>query len=77
MTTLAGTEAAQLSHHYLSPEQVAELLPGVTKNTLAMWRYEHKGPRYYKLGRKVVYALDEVEEWIAGSGVETPRARPE
>ncbi|GAA5096244.1 hypothetical protein GCM10025760_29500 [Microbacterium yannicii] len=74
MTTLAGTEAAQLSHHYLSPEQVAELLPGVTKGTLAMWRYEHKGPRYYKLGRKVVYALDEVEERIAGSGVETPQA---
>jgi hypothetical protein len=67
MTTLAGTEAAQLSHHYLSPEQVAELLPGVTKNTLAMWRYERKGPNYYKLGRKVVYALDELEAWIVAS----------
>ena len=67
MTTLAGTEAAQLRHQYLSPEQVAALLPGVTKNTLAMWRYEHKGPKYYKLGRKVVYALDELEEWLAAS----------
>ncbi|HEX5858691.1 MAG TPA: hypothetical protein VFY91_11345 [Microbacterium sp.] len=43
----------------------------MTKNTLAMWRYEHKGPRYCKLGRKVVYALDELEAWIGGSGVET------
>jgi len=74
MTTLAGTEAAHLRHQYLSPEQVAELLPGVTKNTLAMWRYEHKGPKYYKLGRKVVYALDELEEWIAQSGTEASRA---
>ena len=71
MTTLIGEGPAQLNHRFLSPEQVAELLPGVTKNTLAMWRYEHKGPRYYKLGRKVVYALDEVEAWIASSGVET------
>ncbi|MFB7893293.1 helix-turn-helix transcriptional regulator [Microbacterium sp. NPDC056044] len=67
MTTHAGDRATKLSHEFLSPEQVADLLPGVNKNTLAMWRYEHKGPRYYKLGRKVVYALDDLEAWIAAS----------
>jgi len=67
MTTLAGDDSAKLSHELLSPDQVAALLPGVTKGTLAMWRYEHKGPKYYKLGRKVVYALDELEEWLAAS----------
>ncbi|WP_045297502.1 helix-turn-helix transcriptional regulator [Microbacterium trichothecenolyticum] len=55
------------AHELLSPEQVVALLPGVTKGTLAMWRYEHKGPKYFKLGRKVVYALDELEEWLAAS----------
>ena len=67
MTTLAGDGSAKLSHELLSPDQVAALLPGVTKGTLAMWRYEHKGPKYFKLGRKVVYALDELEEWLAAS----------
>jgi hypothetical protein len=52
---------------FLSPDEVAAAIPGVTKNTLAMWRYEGKGPRYRKLGRVVVYALDEVEAWIEDS----------
>ena len=73
MTTLAGGDSAQLSHQLLSPEQVAALLPGVTKGTLAMWRYEHKGPKYYKLGRKVVYALDELEAWINASAAGADR----
>lgn len=69
MTNPSPTGAAQLSHRFLAPDEVAALLPGVTRNTLAMWRYEHKGPKYYKLGRKVVYALDDVEAWVASSGV--------
>ena len=40
------------------------MLPGISKGTLAMWRHEGRGPRYRKLGRIVIYALDEVEEWI-------------
>jgi len=73
MTTLASDGSAKLSHELLSPDQVAALLPGVTKGTLAMWRYEHKGPKYYKLGRKVVYALDELEEWLAASAATVDR----
>lgn len=61
MITLTGGDSAKLSHELLSPDQVAALLPGVTKGTLAMWRYEHKGPKYYKLGRKVVYALKRLD----------------
>ena len=29
-----------------------------------MWRHEGKGPRYRKLGRIVLYAADEVDEWV-------------
>jgi excisionase family DNA binding protein len=53
-----------LSHTFLSPEEVAGMLPGISKGTLAMWRHEGRGPRYRKLGRIVLYALDEVEAWI-------------
>ena len=65
MTTAMNSDTAGLSHVFLSPDELAAALPGVTKSTLAMWRYEGKGPRYRKLGRIVVYALDEVEKWIA------------
>ena len=64
MTTAMNSDTSGLSHVFLSPDELAAALPGVTKNTLAMWRYEKKGPPYRKLGRIVVYALDEVEAWI-------------
>jgi len=64
MTTTRDSGPSGLSHVFLSPDEVAAAIPGITKNTLAMWRYEGKGPRYRKLGRVVVYALDELEAWI-------------
>jgi predicted DNA-binding transcriptional regulator AlpA len=64
MATVMDPGSVGLSHVYLSPDEVAAAIPGITKNTLAMWRYEGKGPRYRKLGRVVVYALDELEAWI-------------
>lgn len=67
MTTVTNPPVGGLTHSYLSPAQVAELIPGLTVKTLAEWRYERRGPRYRKLGRLVVYALDELEEWIEAS----------
>lgn len=64
MTTTTDSKSVGLSHIFLSPDEVAAAIPGITKNTLAMWRYEGRGPRYRKLGRVVVYALDELEAWI-------------
>jgi hypothetical protein len=46
---------------------VVELIPGLSVKKLAEWRYERRGPRYRKLGRVVLYALDELEEWIEAS----------
>lgn len=56
-----------LSHVYLSPDDVVRLIPGLTRKCLAEWRYERKGPRYRKLGRTIVYALDELEAWLEAS----------
>ena len=33
---------------YLSPEQVCELIPGMTKGALAQLRYAGGGPQYRK-----------------------------
>lgn len=49
---------------YLSPSQVAEMLPGVSKGQLAQWRYRGVvGPPWRKLGKSIVYELGEVLEW--------------
>lgn len=76
MATMTDPGRSGLSHVFLSPDEVAAAIPGITKGTLAMWRYEHKGPPYRKLGRVVVYALDELEAWIeAGMRNGDDRAR--
>jgi len=59
---------------WASTEETAEALPGVSQQTLANWRYEGRGPRYYKVGRKVIYDLNEVFEWVE-SNARTSTAR--
>ena len=50
---------------YLSPDQVVELIPGMTKGALAQLRFTGKGPRYRKPTPKtVIYVESEVIEWI-------------
>lgn len=52
---------------YLSPEQVCEMVPGLTKGALAQWRYLGTGPRYRKVGKMCIYVESEVVEWIENS----------
>jgi len=35
----------------------------VSAETLRMWRRAHTGPRYFKLGRLIRYALSDLVEW--------------
>jgi len=53
---------------YLSPEEVCELIPGMSKGNLAQLRFTGKGPKYRKPTPKtVVYRESEVIEWIENS----------
>ncbi|MBG6237398.1 putative DNA-binding transcriptional regulator AlpA [Mycetocola sp. CAN_C7] len=53
---------------YLSPDQVMELIPGMTKANLAQLRFTGKGPRYRKPTPKtVLYVESEVIDWIENS----------
>ena len=53
---------------YLSPDQVCEMLPGITKANLAQLRFTGKGPRYrMPTAKTVVYSEAEVIEWIEAS----------
>ncbi|MCS4277400.1 hypothetical protein M2390_002606 [Mycetocola sp. BIGb0189] len=53
---------------YLTPDQVTELLPGITKQYLADMRYMRKGPAYFKPSYKVVlYREDVIHKWVAST----------
>ena len=35
-----------------------------SRERLAQWRYQCKGPPYYKLGRKILYRRSAVLDWL-------------
>lgn len=59
MTAVGSTLA-----EYLSPAQVAALLPGLTENALAIRRHRHMDPVFCRFGRTVVYPLKDLQSWI-------------
>ena len=72
MTTTEYRPVAQ-GEQYLSPAQVASLLPGLTENALAIRRHRHKEPAFCRFGRTVVYPLTELQAWIAASTVKAQK----
>lgn len=57
---------------WLSPEQVCERVPGLTKVRLADLRDRGLGPAYQKpTARTVIYRADDVDAWVEASRVGT------
>lgn len=53
---------------YLTPEQVCDLVPGMTKTNLAQLRFNGNGPKFLKpTPRTVVYRERDVIEWLEAS----------
>jgi hypothetical protein len=53
---------------YLTPDQVAAMLPGVTRGKLAQLRFNGAGPNYRKPTPKtVLYVESEVVAWVESS----------
>ena len=46
-----------------TPKEVEEAF-GLDAGTLANLRSECKGPKYRKIGRKVIYVFKDVQEWL-------------
>ncbi|MGW0035734.1 helix-turn-helix transcriptional regulator [Gordonia sp. NPDC003376] len=40
-----------------------------TPGTLATYRYLNKGPKYYKIGRRVVYRRSDLDAWLEAHAV--------
>jgi excisionase family DNA binding protein len=51
---------------YLTTDEVAELLR-TPAETVRYWRHEGKGPRSFKVGRRVLYAVTDVDAFIAAA----------
>ncbi len=61
---------------WLSPDQVAEMVPGVTVRLLETLRGEGKGPAFYKPTPKVVvYAEADINTWVNSTKNETRESR--
>ncbi len=49
---------------YLTTEEVAQLLR-TSAGTVRYWRHVGRGPTSFKVGRRVLYARADVQEFIA------------
>ena len=58
MKVKLAAEAAQ----NLTTEEVAQLYR-TSPETVRYWRHIGKGPASFKVGRRVLYALEDVEAW--------------
>jgi hypothetical protein len=53
---------------YLSPDQVVQLLPGISRGRLAQLRFHGSGPAYRQPTPKtILYVEEEVIEWVEAS----------
>ena len=57
----------------LTPKEVVTLYPALTtsEGTLANWRNLRRGPRFYRVSRKIVYRLEDIEEFLFQNPVQT------
>jgi DNA-binding transcriptional MerR regulator len=52
------------TRRYLTTVEVADLAR-TSPETVRFWRHVGKGPKSFKVGRKVLYAVEDVERWLA------------
>ena len=60
----------------LSNDEAADFL-GVKGNTLEVWRTKKKGPKYSKIGSRVLYDISDLEEFFASRSVHTKDTAPQ
>jgi len=59
-----GRERGNRMPKFLTPDEVCARWKGIlTPGTLANWRNQGKGPKYVKMGGKILYKEDDIEEF--------------
>jgi len=51
------------AQEYLTTEEVADLVRS-SRETVRYWRHIGTGPASFKVGRRVLYAREDVEAWL-------------
>ena len=70
-------EKKVFSARMVSTIEAAELF-SVSTGTLQNWRsLKNRGPRYFKVGRKILYKLSDLEEFFTANPVLTLDSLPE
>ena len=64
----------QFTRTRLMQKQAAAYL-GLAEITLKMWRRWDKGPPYYRIGRNIFYAQEDLDDWLAMSRVDHANRR--
>ena len=70
---MSNTTHAPSPPHSLPPaldEAEAAAVLGVHPRTLANWRSQRRGPRYVAVGRRRVYRISDLEEYLEAHTVE-------
>jgi excisionase family DNA binding protein len=58
-------ELAMASDEYLTTAEVAHLCR-TSPDTVRFWRHVGRGPKSFKVGRRVLYQRGDVERWLEG-----------
>lgn len=56
----------ETTQRFMTTAEVAEVLR-TPSETVRYWRHIDKGPKSFKIGRRVLYAVEDVEAFIAGA----------
>ncbi|MGH8463081.1 MAG: helix-turn-helix domain-containing protein [Pseudomonas sp.] len=70
---VAGMEEINRSNQRLSEREAARYLGPISVRTLQDWRTKSVGPAYTKLGKRVAYAIADLDKYLASQRVE-PKA---
>ena len=57
----------------LTPKEVVGFYPALTESegTLANWRNQKRGPKFYRVSRKIVYRPEDIEAFLFQNPVQT------
>ncbi|MFI1865946.1 helix-turn-helix transcriptional regulator [Streptomyces jumonjinensis] len=58
---------------FLSLPQAATYL-GLSPNTLYVWRHRRQGPPSFRMGRRVMYRITVLDEWVRAETLRPARA---
>lgn len=57
-----------MTNLYLNTRQIAEKF-GIPYRTLLFWREKRRGPVYYRVDKRVLYKVEEMEKFMAARAV--------